>query len=111
MKTCETFASPTGCSLPALSVHVRSSTGESTDHDHSLPSGSLRPAPVQNGGPQRSVQLNSCAGPEAPSMVKMWRSESIASSSSSSTEIDCTSPSKHFGTGSGAHDVVAIGRE
>src|SRR5436190_874656 len=96
--------------LAALIVHVRSSTGESTDHDHSRPSGSLRPAPVQNGGPQRSVQLNSRAGPDAPSMVKMWRWESIASSSSSSTEIACTSPSKHLGTASGAQDVVATGR-
>src|SRR3954464_575754 len=109
MNTCETFASPTGCSLPALSVQVGAATGGAPDHDHSRPTGSFRPAPVQNGGPQRSVQLNSRAGPDAPSMVKMWRSASTASSSSSSTEIACTPPSKHAGTASGAHDVVAAG--
>src|SRR5256885_11613570 len=61
---CETLASPTGCWLPALSVHVLSSAGESTDHDHRDPSGSRRPAPVQNGGPQRSVQLKSAGRSE-----------------------------------------------
>ena len=99
---CETLASPTGCWLPALSVHVLSSAGESTDHDHRDPSGSRRPAPVQNGGPQRSVQLKSAGGRSAPSIVNTWRARSIAISSSSSTEMPRTSPSKHDGTGSRA---------
>ena len=111
MKTCETFASPTGCLLPAGSVHVLSSSGESTDHDHSDPAGSRRPPPVQNAGPQRSVQLNQTVSRSAPSMVNTCRAESTASSSSSSTEIARTSPSKHDGTGSRSHALLATGRK
>src|SRR3954447_16957798 len=111
MKTCETLASPTGCWLPAGSVQVLSSLGESTDHDQLLPAGSVRPPPVQNGGPQRSVQLNQTVSRSAPSIVNTWRSESMASSSSSSTEMARTSPSKHDGTGSRSQAALATGRK
>ncbi len=99
----ETLASPTGCSLPAGSVNVPSSSGEETDHDQVLPCGRRRPAPVQNAGPQRTVQSKNDGSPRAPSMVKTWRPAPIATNSSSSTEMPVTVPSKHPGVGSGAH--------
>src|SRR4051794_17731260 len=99
----ETLASPTVCSFPAGSVQVLSSSGDSTDQDQVLPGGSVRPGPVQNVGPQRTVQLKKTGGPRAPSIVKILRPRPIAISSSSSTEIPLTLRSRQSGSGTPAH--------
>ena len=66
----ETLPAPIAVWLPAGSVQVWSSSGETTDHDHArTPPGSAYPGPVQNGVPHRFVQLNAAGPLSAPSIV------------------------------------------
>jgi hypothetical protein len=70
LQTCETLPSPIAWWLPAGSTQYCSSRGEITDHAQArAPAGTVYPRPLQNGIPQREVQLNRSGVASAWSIV------------------------------------------